>query len=158
MGNKSQVIYGLKHEAYKNDLDNLDKLDIIQKLFAIAKQAEEQNATKQFKLRWGNKEVDVREKVEGFVGCLNKFKEIGDIVVQYNPVHVALPWAGVRFILMVRRPPSATPCNRTHLFINSIMACYWSAREIGSGYCCNGKDCYSNRPLCNLRAAVPQQQ
>lgn len=31
---------------------------------------------------------------------LNKFKEIGDIVTQYDPTHLALPWAGVRFILI----------------------------------------------------------
>jgi len=92
-------------EEYKKDLDNLDKMDILQKLFVIAKQAEEQNAAKQFKLKWGDKEIDVGEKAAGFVGCLNKFKEIGDIVVQYDPVHVALPWAGVRFILMVYNSP-----------------------------------------------------
>lgn len=31
---------------------------------------------------------------------LSKFKEISDIVTQYNPAHLALPWAGVRFILI----------------------------------------------------------
>jgi len=98
-------------EELKKDLDSLDKLNILQKLIAIAKQAEEQNAGKQFKLKCGEKEIDVREKAEGFVGCLNKFKEIGDIMVQYNPVHAALPWAGVRFILMVCDPRSAPPCN-----------------------------------------------
>ncbi|KAI5460114.1 hypothetical protein BGZ63DRAFT_406059 [Mariannaea sp. PMI_226] len=33
------------------------------------------------------------------VSWLNKFKEIGDIAVQYDPIHAALPWAGVRFLL-----------------------------------------------------------
>ena len=96
-------------EEYKNELDNLDKLDILQKLFAIAKEAEEKTLAKRFKLKWGDKEIDVREKVEGFVDWLNKFKEIGDIVVQYDPVHAALPWAGVRFILMVCDPHSTHP-------------------------------------------------
>jgi hypothetical protein len=32
---------------------------------------------------------------------INHFKDIGDIVVQYDPVHAALPWAGVRFLLTV---------------------------------------------------------
>jgi len=91
-------------EEYKKDLDNLDKLDILQKLFDTAKQAQEQNLAKQFKLKWGDKEIDVREKAEGFLACLNKFKEIGDLVMQYDPVHAALPWAGVRFILMVCSP------------------------------------------------------
>ncbi|KAI0869329.1 hypothetical protein GGS24DRAFT_512177 [Hypoxylon argillaceum] len=30
---------------------------------------------------------------------LNKFKEIGDIIVQYDPAHAALPWAATRFLL-----------------------------------------------------------
>lgn len=93
--------YKLLPEQYKFGLDNLDKLDIIQKLFDIAKQAEEKHAAKQFKLKWGDKEIDVQEKARGFVSWLNKFKEIGDIVMQYDPVHAALPWAGVRFILML---------------------------------------------------------
>lgn len=31
--------------------------------------------------------------------CLNKFKEIGDIIVQYDPGHAALPWAAARLLL-----------------------------------------------------------
>ncbi|KAJ4327744.1 hypothetical protein N0V84_001853 [Fusarium piperis] len=33
------------------------------------------------------------------IAWLNKFKEIGDTIVQYDPGHAALPWAAVRFIL-----------------------------------------------------------
>ena len=91
-------------EEYKKGLDNLDKLDVLQKLLSIAKQAEEQNLAKNLKLKLGDKEIDVQEKAKGFVSWLHKFKEIGDIVVQYDPVHAALPWAGVRFILMVSGP------------------------------------------------------
>jgi len=112
ISNEQQQTNDLWSKAYKQrpgeyteGLDNLDKMDALQKLFAIANQVEEQNAAKQFKLKWGDKEIDVREKVVGFVGCLNKFKEIRDIVVQYDPVHAALPWAGVRFILMVCKSP-----------------------------------------------------
>ena len=93
-------------EEYKEGLGNSDKLDILQKLLAIAKQAEEQNTAKQLQLKWGDKIIDVRKKVQGFVGWLNEFKEIGDIAVQYDLVHAALPWAGVRFILIVCDPPS----------------------------------------------------
>lgn len=30
---------------------------------------------------------------------LYKFREIGDVVSSFDPVHLALPWAGIRFIL-----------------------------------------------------------
>ncbi|MCJ1224751.1 hypothetical protein MMC12_001396, partial [Toensbergia leucococca] len=29
------------------------------------------------------------------------FKQVGDSAVQYDPVHAALPWAGVRFLLQI---------------------------------------------------------
>ena len=48
---------------------------------------EEQNAI----LKWRDKEIDVWEKAEGFVGRLHKLKEIGGTVVQYGPVYSALP-------------------------------------------------------------------
>ena len=96
--------FKLLSEEYKKDLDSLDKLDILQKLFAISKEAQEKNLEKQFKIKWGDKEIDVREKAESFVRWLNKFKQIGDIAVQYDPIHAVLPWAGVRFILMVSDP------------------------------------------------------
>ncbi|KAI5790570.1 hypothetical protein FPQ18DRAFT_277531, partial [Pyronema domesticum] len=35
------------------------------------------------------------------LGWMDRFKEIGDIIVQFDPVHAALPWAGFRFLLKV---------------------------------------------------------
>ncbi len=44
---------------------------------------------------------DVYEKM---VTWVTKFKEIGDIAMQYDPGHAALPWAAVRFFLQVTMP------------------------------------------------------
>lgn len=33
---------------------------------------------------------------------VNKFVSVGDVAVNFDPVHAALPWAAVRFILVVR--------------------------------------------------------
>ena len=41
---------------------------------------------------------DVCEKI---VKWVNKFKEVGDVAVQYDPGHAALPWAAIRFLLQV---------------------------------------------------------
>lgn len=40
------------------------------------------------------------------VKSVNKFKEIGDVAVQYDPSHAALPWVGVRMVLQVSRQGS----------------------------------------------------
>lgn len=45
--------------------------------------------------------VYVRELLAKESKWINHFKDIGDIIVQYDPVHAALPWAGVRFLLTV---------------------------------------------------------
>lgn len=35
------------------------------------------------------------------IGLLNKFLVVGDVAVNFDPVHAALPWAAVRFVLLV---------------------------------------------------------
>lgn len=47
------------------------------------------------------KEIILRDVAEKVISFLHKFKEVGDIAVQFDPVHAALPWAGVRFLLQV---------------------------------------------------------
>ena len=44
----------------------------------------------------------LRDLFGKLVKWLQRLKEIGDTVVQYDPVHAALPWAGVCFLLEVR--------------------------------------------------------
>jgi len=47
------------------------------------------------------KEIIIRDVAGKIIFWLNKFKAIGDIAVNFDPVHAALPWAGVRFLLQV---------------------------------------------------------
>lgn len=48
----------------------------------------------------------VRESVEQTVSIINKFLAVGDVAASFDPVHAALPWAAVRFVLVV----SFLPC------------------------------------------------
>lgn len=48
-------------------------------------------------------ELQLRDIVGKILRWVDKFKAIGDIVVQYDPVHAALPWAAFRFLLQVRK-------------------------------------------------------
>lgn len=32
---------------------------------------------------------------------VNRFKDVGDILIQYDPQYAAIPWAAVRFVLQV---------------------------------------------------------
>ena len=46
-------------------------------------------------------EVVPRDVGTKILHWVDRFKQIGDISVQYDPAHAALPWAGFRFLLQV---------------------------------------------------------
>lgn len=52
-------------------------------------------------IRIGQHEWKLRDCATKIITWLKVFKEVGDTVVQYDPVHSALPWAAFRFILQV---------------------------------------------------------
>ncbi|KAK6212447.1 hypothetical protein LQW54_005221 [Pestalotiopsis sp. IQ-011] len=75
--------------------------DIIEELRLAAEAKQDTAQQKAWKIKLGPRTVALREVAARLVDCLNKFKEIGDLAVQYDPVHAALPWAAFRLILQV---------------------------------------------------------
>jgi hypothetical protein len=55
--------------------------------------------------RWSfilnGRNIILREKAEKVVHWLDRFKSIGDVAVNADPVHAGLPWAGIRLLLEV---------------------------------------------------------
>ena len=45
------------------------------------------------------RQVYLFDQVNKVVQLLDKFKAVGDVVANVDPVHVGLPWAGIRAIL-----------------------------------------------------------
>ncbi|KAL8992618.1 MAG: hypothetical protein Q9169_006964 [Polycauliona sp. 2 TL-2023] len=45
--------------------------------------------------------VILRDLCDKAITWVQKFKEIGDVAVQYDPTHASLPWAAVRFFLQI---------------------------------------------------------
>ena len=56
---------------------------------------------KLWKIKFREEEVVLRDVGMKILRWVDKFKHIGDIIFQYDPVHAALPWAGFRFLLQV---------------------------------------------------------
>ena len=54
-----------------------------------------------WKVRFRGEDVVLPDVGMKILRWIDKFKNIGDIIVQYDPVHAALPWAGFRFLLQV---------------------------------------------------------
>ena len=87
-----------------NNSGAADQLQTLQDVLQAAVKAKDTRMAKRLSFRWGDREINVQETANRLVGWVTKFKEVGDIAVQYDPVHAALPWAGVRLILLVRAP------------------------------------------------------
>ncbi len=47
-------------------------------------------------------EIALSDVADRVCTWLEKFKQIGDIVVNVDPLHAGVPWAGVRLLLQVR--------------------------------------------------------
>ena len=79
-----------------------EKLGILSDLLDVTKKSRKVCVEKrwQYTRKSGEKIifVDLFNKI---VKWINLFKEVGEAVVQYDPIHAALPWAGVRFLLQV---------------------------------------------------------
>jgi len=86
--------------ASGNRRDNLEELlSLVQK---TEQKCHQKNQKKKWK--WKNRSgqvVVMRDVFAKMVAWIQRFKGIGDIIVQYDPGHASLPWAFARFILQV---------------------------------------------------------
>ena len=83
-------------ENFKEDADG-SALALRSEVERIVKK----NEDKSWRIKVKGEEVNLKDIGANIVCWLNKFVAIGDIIVQYDPVHTALPWAAFRFFLTV---------------------------------------------------------
>lgn len=81
---------------------SVSKLDVLEDLCAAAKRKRDECDNQRWKFEFNGRQIILHDIAEKIVVWINKFKEIVDIAVNFDPVHAALPWAGVRFLLQVR--------------------------------------------------------
>ncbi len=77
------------------------------------------------------RELILRDKAAKLLAWLDVFKQVEDVAVNYDPQRFALPWAGMRFVLVVESVltvPFLLDCNLP-LSIASISA--WVRLEDG---------------------------
>jgi hypothetical protein len=86
------------------DFKRSDKLAILDDVLAAVEDRKRSRIEKRWTFRKGDKQIVIRDLLEKVVVWVNKFKQIGDVIVQYDPGHASLPWAGIRFLLQVFRP------------------------------------------------------
>ncbi|KAF8851786.1 hypothetical protein BDZ45DRAFT_133333 [Acephala macrosclerotiorum] len=80
-----------------SDVQPLSKT--MDELVKVTKAKQDECRKKSYKFRFRGKDIILGDVAEKIVIWLHKFKDIGDIAVNFDPVHASLPWAGVRFLL-----------------------------------------------------------
>ncbi|RPB20958.1 hypothetical protein L211DRAFT_462101, partial [Terfezia boudieri ATCC MYA-4762] len=73
-----------------------------------------------------SRRIIVRDLADKLINWVSKFVAVGDILVQYDPGHAAIPWAMVRFILqsaIVHRERMAEIVTNTEYLGNLIVRC-----------------------------------
>ncbi|KAJ9129657.1 hypothetical protein NKR23_g12492 [Pleurostoma richardsiae] len=84
------------------DFEHAEKREVVSEVLRITDEARSQHAAKAWRLRRKNgATVSVRDVLAKIAKWADGFKEIGDVAVQYDPAHAALPWGGVRFLLQI---------------------------------------------------------
>ena len=77
-----------------------ERANILQKLVADVEQSRQRCIDKSwhFTTTSGNR-VILRDVLDKITRWIEAFQKVGDVAVQYDPAHAALPWAGVRLLL-----------------------------------------------------------
>ena len=102
-GNLWDQALGSLSEKDKNTLEiNTvgSKLDI-KELLVAARAKRDICLKNQWEFEFRGRAVNLRYQADKIISWLAKFKEVGDMAIQYDPGHAALPWAGIRFLLQV---------------------------------------------------------
>ncbi|KAH6670150.1 hypothetical protein B0J14DRAFT_517196 [Halenospora varia] len=79
-----------------------DKLNILSDLLQVTEKSRQECIKKRWRYTRKSGETVIFVDLFGkIVKWIDLFKQVGDTAIQYDPVHAALPWAGVRFLLQI---------------------------------------------------------
>jgi hypothetical protein len=73
----------------------------IEELVTLTRTKQQECERRSYEFHFQGKKIILRDVAEKIVFWLNRFKDAGDIAVNFDPVHASLPWACVRFLLQV---------------------------------------------------------
>ena len=85
----------------KLNCDNGSITSTIARVLVAANDQKRTCEAKRWKWRIRGHEVDLQAVADKTILWLERFKAVGDIAVNADPIHAGLPWAGLRLILEV---------------------------------------------------------
>ncbi|KAI9653168.1 MAG: hypothetical protein M1821_007708 [Bathelium mastoideum] len=79
-----------------------DKRKILAELHAEVEKSRQKSLESRWRYtRKSGEIVIIRDVFDKMVRWIDMAKQIGDVAVQYDPVHASLPWAGIRLVLQI---------------------------------------------------------
>jgi hypothetical protein len=86
----------------KHILTTTDDIDsALRSAFNAAQEKQKLCEDKRWTFTFGEHIVRLRDEADKVLLWLDRFKQVGDIVANADPIHVGLPWAGIRLLLQV---------------------------------------------------------
>jgi len=76
--------------------------ETLERCLSAAKQKQQAWDGKRWVFTIAGRTITLKEEADKIVRWLDRFKAVGDLAVNADPVHAGLPWAGLRFLLEVR--------------------------------------------------------
>jgi hypothetical protein len=96
-------------EAEQNAVRNIQPMgparrhwsETLEELVWLTRERQQECENGSYEFKFQGKKLILRDVAGKIVYWLSKFKDIGDIAVNFDPVHASLPWAGIRLLLQV---------------------------------------------------------
>jgi hypothetical protein len=84
-------------------LPNSSDIDLaLKQALAAAQEKRRCCDEKRWTFTFAGRAVTLKEEADKVVRWLDRFKAVGDVAANANPVHAGLPWTGIRLLLEVR--------------------------------------------------------
>lgn len=120
VGQLSPALDSFSHGLLKKTLEKLGERDratieeyispsaddielALRSAFMAAQEQRRVCETRRCTLRFGKRDISLRDEADKVVRLLDKCKQVGDIAVNVDPMHAGLPWAAIRLLLEVIR-------------------------------------------------------
>lgn len=74
-------------------------LEVLREIVISTEKARDIAVNTQWRVKWKGEVIEIRQVAGKIIRWVNEFKQFGDLIMQYDPGHAALPWAAVRIVL-----------------------------------------------------------
>ena len=96
-------------------LGSVSAEDAFDEVYDRATQLQQRCASKTIEWTYKGRQIYLHDQVDKVLHFLDKFRSVGDVIANVDPIHVGLPWAGIRIILEVSIRRRLCPSCRTRV-------------------------------------------